>query len=66
MHLSYAERRATRGGVKCRSIIIHRDKTWRAGPFAAQGEHGVVIMVEAPWNKAYVDKTGGVSQWRPR
>ena len=56
MHLSYAERLATRDGVKCRRFITHRDKTWRTGPFAAQCEHGMVKMVEAPWNKAYVDE----------
>jgi len=32
------------------------DKVHRANPFAAQCEHGFVKLVEAPWNRAFIDE----------
>lgn len=45
-------------GYRVETISATQSKVARAEPFANQAAAGNVYMVEAPWNKAYVDEIG--------
>jgi predicted phage terminase large subunit-like protein len=44
------------GGYRCKIIQPRGDKEWRADPFSTQVNAGNVHILEAPWNKEYIDE----------